>query len=68
LELNFAIAPHHVGGVAPRLQYPFLMNDVDLNASNVPNVKVEMLLHILSINVFIKICSKEREKESGGKV
>jgi hypothetical protein len=23
LELNFAVAPHHVGGVGPRLQYPF---------------------------------------------
>jgi hypothetical protein len=44
------------------------MNDVDLKPSYVPVVRVKMSLHILSINVFIKMCSKEREKESGGKV
>jgi hypothetical protein len=39
------------------------MNDVDLKASYGPIVTVEMSLHILNINVLIKMCSKEREKE-----
>jgi hypothetical protein len=43
------------------------MNDVDLKPSNVSIVTVEMLLHILDINVFIKMCLKEREKERRGK-
>jgi hypothetical protein len=44
------------------------MNDVDLKPTYVPIVTVEMSLHILDTNVFIKMCSKERDKESGGKV
>jgi len=44
------------------------MNDVDLKASYAPMVTVEMSLHILNIKVFIKMCSKEREKEREGKV
>jgi hypothetical protein len=42
------------------------MNDVDLKPSYVPIVTVEMSLHILNINVFIKMCSKEGEKEGAG--
>jgi len=70
--LNFAIVPHHVGGASwgrcTKVAIPILMNDVDLKPSYVPIVTVEMSLHILNINVFIKMCSKERDKESGGKV
>jgi hypothetical protein len=58
LELNFAIAPHHVGGCCTKVAIPILMNDVDLKPSYVPIVTVEMSLHILNINVFIKMCSK----------
>jgi len=42
------------------------MNDADLKPSYVPIVTVEMSLHILNINVLIKMCSKEREKEGAG--
>jgi hypothetical protein len=45
-------------GCCTKLAIPILMNDVDLKPSYVPIVTVETSLHILNINVFIKMCSK----------
>ncbi len=67
-KIEIAIAPHHVWGCCTKVAIPILMNDVDLKPCYIPIVTVEMSLHIFNINVFIKMCWKEREKESGGTV
>jgi hypothetical protein len=67
IRIEFCNSSASCWGCCTNVAIPILMNDVDLKPSYVPIVTVEMSLHILNINVFIKMCSKEREK-SGGKV
>jgi hypothetical protein len=68
IRIEFCNSSASCWGCCTKVAIPILINDVDLKPSYVPSVAVEMSLHILNINVFIKMCSDKREKESGGKV
>ncbi len=66
IRIEFCNSSASCWGCCTKVAIPILMNDVDLKPSYVPIVTVEMSLHISNINVFIKMCSKEREKEGAG--
>jgi hypothetical protein len=52
IRIEFCNSSASCWGCCTKVAIPILMNDVDLKASYVPIVTVEMSLHILNINVF----------------
>ncbi len=54
IRIEFCNSSSSCLGCCTKVAMPILMNDVDLKPSYVPIVTVEMSLHILNINVFIK--------------